>query len=171
MDRHQIQQKDAQTETAYQFLRGHHHSLCSFNLGRASEWNWIGKWVVDICSDHRQIQSSTVKTDNGAVQRRNLQAATEPAELLEQHQLQPEGPPLPLTSSPPSAPRPSRRHSSTVQKLKDPNWKLCSSLQSSPHRAVQVTSRGQEVSVPLRYRDSWTLTDTHLHTVSYFLST
>lgn len=147
MDRHQIQQKDTQTKAAYQFVHDHHHSLCWTSIwpGYQNETGWENGWetsaqVIRKCNESQSY--------NGAVQRCNLQGVPEPADPPDQQQLQQRAFRLQLTSSPPSALRPSHRNSSSVQRLKDPPV-VCSSLQS---------------------RDTWTLTDTHLHTVSCFLS-
>lgn len=172
VDRHQIQQKDAQTKSAYQFF----HALPELQSGQAvrvkldGEKGWkISTKVIGKCNEPWFY---IVKTDNSAVLWRNikrLQAVPEPADHPDQQQLQPEELPVQLPCSPPSVAKPSHRDPVYVQKLKDPPV-VCSPPQLSPHRAVQVTSRGWVVRVPLRYRDTWTLNDTHLHSVSHFLS-
>ncbi|XDV52496.1 hypothetical protein PO909_021223 [Leuciscus waleckii] len=116
VDRHQIQQKDAQTKSAYRFFHDHRHSalpLPELQSGQAVRvkldgekgWKTSAK-VIGKCSEPR---SYIVKTDNGAVlrhNRRHLQAVPELADPPDQQQ-QSEGSPLQLPSSPPSVARPS----------------------------------------------------------------
>lgn len=162
VDRHQIQQKDAQAKSAYRFFHDRRHSalpLPELQSGQAvrvkldGEKGWkMSAKVISKCSEPR---SYIVKTDNGAVLRRNrrhLQAVPELADSPDQQQ-QSEGSPLQLPSSPPSVARPSHGDPASVQRPKD-SPVVCSPHQPSPQRTVQVTSRGREVRIPHRYRDT-----------------
>lgn len=109
-------------KSAYQFFHDRRHSalpLPELQFGQAVRVKLDGKkgWEMsaNVFSKCNEPRSYVVKTDNGAVLRRNrrhLQAVPEPAD-------QPE-PPLQLPSSPPSAARPSHRDPAYVQRLKDP---------------------------------------------------
>lgn len=162
VERQQIQKKDSQIKSAYQFFYDRRHSalpLPDLQSGQAVRVKLDGEkgWrtpakVIGKCCEPR---SYMVKTDNGAVLRRNrrhLQALPDAADPPDLQQPQPEDPPLQLPSSPPSVAGPGRRDHASAQRLNDPPTAQ-SSLQPSPHETVQVTSRGREVRVPLRYRD------------------
>ncbi|KAK0133586.1 hypothetical protein N1851_030913 [Merluccius polli] len=116
VNRQQIQQKDAQAKSAYQFFYDRRHStlpLPDLQSGQAvrvkldGEKGWrMSAKVIGKCTEPR---SYMVRTDNGAVLR-HLQAVPESANPPDQQQQQPEGPPLQLPSSPPSVARPSHRN-------------------------------------------------------------
>lgn len=98
----------------------------------------------------REPRSCLVKMDNCALtqcNKRHLQAFPESADPTDQQQLQSEGPPVQMSSSPIPEVIPSHSDKALDQAKIH--------LQGVPHsRPVQVTSRSHEVRIPLRYTTS-----------------
>lgn len=162
VDKQQIQKKDAQAKSDYQFFYDCCHSALPnpdlrpgqavwVKLNGDKEWRTPAK-VIGMCNEP---PSYMVKTGDGAVlrhNRRHLQALSEAADPQDL-QPQPEDPLLQLPNRPPSVAGPGHRDHGSALGLKDPPTAQ-SPLQSSPHHGnIEVMSRGREVRVHLRFTD------------------
>lgn len=146
-----VQWKDSRAKESYErFYNRRHgvHPLPALSNGQTvrvrldGEKEW--KTPAEVVGKSAEPRSYLVKLDNGTVVRRNrmhLQA------LPTGHQQQPEESPAPLADSPRPAPAP--REAGSPHDL--PASRI---ITQTPVRPARLTSRGREIKLPLRFRDT-----------------
>lgn len=162
VDRQLVQERDAHAKSSYQFYFDCRHSarpLPPLHQGQdvrvkidgEKGWKTPAK-VIGRCKEPR---SYLVKTDSGAVLRRNrrhLQSLPESSDSSNQQELQAKRP-TPLPGGLPPTASPGLSDKPSDQMVAD-HAVGHASPHTPAHSGVQVTSRGREVRLPCWYRDT-----------------
>ncbi|KAK7929206.1 hypothetical protein WMY93_005601 [Mugilogobius chulae] len=156
IDKQGILEKDTQIKSSYKFFHDRHHSArplpelfpgqnVRVKLDGEKTWKSSGK----VLSKSEEPRSYLVQMDNGSVSRRNrrhIQLVPNPACPPKPEELSPSPSTKQIASSPNVA---LDKELDTGQKEET----VTVTQQAIPPNAVQVTSRGRVIKVPLRYRE------------------
>lgn len=155
----QVQIKDSRAKKSYEHFYNRWHSVRPLpelhaRTGCRSKAGW-GKGMEDPCWGGWEISRTAILMTNGTVMRRNrkhLQALPESAKPTDQQHLSEESPTQPVNS-----PRPAsvtREVGSLLGRSASESTQRTPLRPASSEETARLTSRGREVRLPLRFRDT-----------------